>query len=316
MSDMDWLTLRQLRAVTEIARHGTIASAAKALGLTGPAVTLTLKQIESALGLPLFDRTAHGMRLTDAGEAVRNTAAEVERSIFRLADTINEVKGLGTGAVHVGVVSTAKYYAPALVVGFKREHPMIDVRLTVGNRQEVVQALTDFDVDCAIMGRPPKTVPVEAAVFGDHPLIMIASPAHRLAGQIDLSRNELSGETLLVREPGSGTRTSMEIYLGDLLADPSIHFVEFGSNETIKQAVIAGLGIAFLSAHTVAVEIAAGRLMALDMDGLPIRRQWFVVRRGDKSVSPGARAFLQFVVHSGTQFLPHFPKLYEEASGD
>jgi len=312
---MDWMTMRQLRAVAEIARRGTIASAARALGLTGPAVTLTLKQIEEGLGLLLFDRTAQGMRLTDAGIAVNQTALEVEAALSRLDETVNGLKGLSAGTVQIGAVSTAKYYAPALIAGFKRRHPIIDVRLTLGNREEIIKALGDFAIDCAVMGRPPKGLPVEAAVFGDHPLIMIAGPEHRLAGGVGLSRNELSGETLLVREAGSGTRTSMEIFLGDLIADPSIHFVEFGSNETIKQAVMAGLGIAFLSAHTVAEEIKAGRLVAIDMEGLPIRRQWFIVRRRDKTLSPPARAYFDFVVHSGAQFLPHFPKLYTEPEG-
>lgn len=305
--------MRQLRAVAEIARRGTIASAARALGLTGPAVTLTLKQVEEGLGLLLFDRTAQGMRLTDAGVAVNQTALEVEAALARLDETVNGLKGLSSGMVKAGAVSTAKYFAPALIAGFKRRHPIIDVRLTLGNREEIIKALGDFTIDCAVMGRPPKGLPVEAAVFGDHPLIMIAGPEHRLAGGVGLSTNELSGETLLVREAGSGTRTSMEIYLGDLIADPSIHYVEFGSNETIKQAVMAGLGIAFLSAHTVAEEVKAGRLVAIDLEGLPIRRQWFIVRRRDKTLSPPARAFLDFVVHSGTQFLPHFPKLYSEA---
>ncbi|WP_084174963.1 LysR substrate-binding domain-containing protein [Afifella pfennigii] len=312
---MDWITLRQLRAVSEIARRGTIASAARALGLTGPAVTLTLKQVEEGLGLTLFDRTAQGMRLTDAGIAVNKTAGEVAGALNRLEETVNGLKGLSAGTVQIGAVSTAKYYTPALIAGFKRQHPIIDMRLTLGNREDVIKALGDFTIDCAIMGRPPKGIPVEAAAFGDHPLVMISGPEHRFAGGVGLSKNELSGETLLVREAGSGTRTSMEMYLADLIADNSIHYVEFGSNETIKQAVMAGLGIAFLSAHTVAEEIKAGRLVAIDMEGLPIRRQWFIVRRRDKTMSPSARAFLDFVVHSGTQFLPHFPKLYAELGG-
>ena len=178
------------------------------------------------------------------------------------------------------------------------------MRLSVGNRQEVVERLTQFQIDVAIMGTPPVDVPVEAARFGDHPLVIIAPPEHRLAGRKHVAKTELSGEVFLTREDGSGTRTSMELYLDGVPRRTGNLHIEIGSNETIKQAVMAGLGIAFISAHTIAAEIEAGRLVTLDVEGLPVWRAWNVVLRKDKAVMPAVRSFTEFLKKQGATFLP------------
>jgi DNA-binding transcriptional LysR family regulator len=185
-----------------------------------------------------------------------------------------------------------------------REHPDVDMKLLVGNRAETIVSLKDHRVDVALMGRPPRDVPVRAAAFGDHPLVIIAAPDHHLVGRRGLSREEVARERFIIRETGSGTRSSFEHFLGEIpgrLDDPG---TEMDSNETIKQAVMAGLGVAFISAHTVAFEVEAGRLALLDVAGLPVWRQWFAVARSDRAVTPVMAAFEAFLARRGAGFLP------------
>lgn len=296
------ITIRQLRALSAIQAHGKIVNAAKALRLTAPAVTLQLKQLEEEAGMPLFDRTAEGMRPTAAGLAFIDAAQAVEERLRVLADELDAIRGVRKGSLIVGAVSTAKYFAPKLFSGFMKEFPDVDMTLLVGNRAETIANLRNHRVDVALMGRPPRDVPVRATVFGDHPLV----------GRRDIARLEIAREHFIVRERGSGTRISFERFLGDIpgrLDDPG---TEMDSNETIKQAVMAGLGVAFISAHTVAWEVEAGRLAVLDVAGLPIRRQWFAVSRADRAVSPVMAAFEQFLARKGAMFLPVVGVLYRE----
>jgi DNA-binding transcriptional LysR family regulator len=306
------VTLRQLRALSAIRVHGKIVNAAKALRLTAPAVTMQLKQLEEEAGVTLFDRTVHGMRPTAAGLAFIDAAQAVEERLRILGDEIDAIKGVRKGSLIVGAVSTAKYFAPRLFAGFKREFPDVDMKLIVGNRAETIASLRDHQVDIALMGRPPRDIPVRAAVFGDHPLVIVVAPDHPLARKRDISKKEVAREHFIIRERGSGTRISYERFLGDIpgrLDDPG---TEMDSNETIKQAVIAGLGVAFISAHTVAWEVEAGRLVVLDVAGLPIRRQWFTVARSDRAVTPVMAAFQDFLAKKGATFLPVLGTLYRE----
>ncbi|MDX2288737.1 MAG: LysR family transcriptional regulator [Hyphomicrobiaceae bacterium] len=299
-------TTKQLRIVLEIARTGKISSAANALSVTGPAVTLQLQQLEAIIGMPLFERGAGRMRPTAAGEVVADCARVVEDRLKACVETLEEFKGLRAGRVSVGVVSTAKYFAPAALGAFKRTMPRLDLRLIVVNRGDVLKALASFGVDLAIMGRPPEDIPVESVVLGDHPHVIIAAAQHPLAGRRKMGIDSLAGETLLLREPGSGTRILTERVFGDAANLKTA--IEIGSNETIKQAVMAGLGIALISGHTIAAELELERLAILDIVGLPIVRQWHVVRHRDKRLLPAADALWRFLEREGRSFLPEVGK--------
>ena len=306
------ITLKQLRSISAIRECGKISLAASDLGLTPPAVTLQLQQLEHETGLTLFDRTPFGMRPTAAGLAMLDAAQSIEERLRVLSDEIDAIKGLRRGSLRLGVVSTAKYFAPRLIAGFLQQFSGIEMKLTVGNRAETIESLKVHAIDIALMGRPPSGVPAHAVVFGDHPLVIIAAPEHPLVGQRDISKERLAEESFLMREDGSGTRISMEIFMRELpgwLEKPGI---EMDSNETIKQSVMAGLGIAFISGHTVASELEAGRLSLLDVVGMPIRRQWFAVSRSDRSMTPAMVAFHEFLAKQGVQFLPAFGQLYPD----
>jgi LysR family transcriptional regulator for metE and metH len=219
------------------------------------------------------------------------------------AEAIEALRGMDGGRVAVGVISTAKYFAPRALAAFKRAHPRVEMRVLVGNRQETLTALEAFDLDLAIMGRPPEHFAVEQAVIGDHPHVVIAAADHPLAGQARLPLQALAGETFLLREAGSGTRLLVERLFAAEGLSPAAG-MEIGSNETIKQAVMAGMGVALISAHIIAAEVADGRLAVLDVAGLPIVREWFVVKRREKRLLPAARALWDHLATSGGTFLP------------
>jgi DNA-binding transcriptional LysR family regulator len=306
------LTLKQFKAIQAIVSNGKIVNAAKVLGLSPPAVTIQLRQVEEEIGLALFDRTSDGMRPTAAGLAVVDAAQAIEERLRLLQDQMDAIKGVRSGSLRLGVVSTAKYFAPSLMAAFMKEHPDIEMRLVVGNRAETIASLKNHDVDIALMGRPPKDVPVRASAFGDHPLVIVAPPDHPMAAAREISKERIAEEHFLIREPGSGTRISLEIFLADVPGRIDDLGVEMGSNETIKQAVMAGLGIAFISAHTIASEVEAGRLVILDVVGMPIRRQWFAVMRTDHATSPAMATFHDFLMRKGAAHLPLFGRLYPD----
>jgi LysR family transcriptional regulator, low CO2-responsive transcriptional regulator len=308
------LTLKQLRAIQAVRRHGTIAGAANALGLTPPAVTIQLRLVEEEAALILFDRTNDGLRPTLAGLAFLDAAQMLEERLRLLEDEIDAIKGLRVGSLILGVVSTAKYFAPQLMAIFRKQHPDIAIKLAIGNRAETIAALKSHAVDMALMGRPPKDIPLRSTVFGDHPLVMIAAPDHPLAKSRDITKERIAQEHFLVREPGSGTRISLEIFLSELPGRLDDLGTEMSSNETIKQAAMAGLGIGFISAHTIALELEFGKLAILDVIGMPIRRQWFSVVRTDRTSSPAMKAFQDFLTRKGAQCLPSIDRLYPASS--
>jgi LysR family transcriptional regulator for metE and metH len=297
------LTIRQLRALSTVQQTRSVTAAAKQLNLTQPAVTLQLRNLQQLAGLPLIQRTGDGMLLTDAGRQVLTLGERIEAAIASCETSLEMMAGKTAGRISIGAVSTSKYFVPFAISGFSKLHPKLEITLTIGNRQEISTALRGYDLDFAIMGRPPVDIDMNVHLIGDHPHVIIAPTAHRLARKSRMKFADLAGETFLMREPGSGTRGLMEQLFEQAGVRPNIGMA-MSSNETIKQAVIAGLGIAFISAHTVATELDERRLVTLDVAGLPIVRQWFVLSRKDKVLLPPAQAMLDFLSARGAEFLP------------
>jgi LysR family transcriptional regulator for metE and metH len=251
----------------------------------------------------LYERTATGLRPTEAGREVLTALERIEAALTDCATAIDALHGMGGGVVSVGVISTAQYFAPFALAAFQRSHPMVEMRIKVGNRSDMIADLERFNLDVALMGYPPEQFAVDRAIIGDHPHIIVAEPDHWLAKRRSVPLAEVARETFLLREPGSGTRALM-LGLFSAAGLPNGPRMEIGSNETIKHAVMAGMGIALVSAHIVAAEVAAGRLAVLDVEGLPIVRQWFAVRRSDRRPLPAAQALWDHLVRSGARFLP------------
>src|SRR3954465_5021510 len=297
------LPIRQLRALAAVHRDRSVTAAAKHLHLTQPAVTLQIRNLQELAGLPLIQRTSDGMLLTDAGREVLALSERIEAAIADCETSLEMMAGKTAGRISIGAVSTAKYFVPFMISGFSKLHPNIDVTLSIGNRQEIGTALGGYDLDFAIMGRPPADIDMDVRLIGDHPHVIIAPTSHRRARKSRLALSDLADETFLLREPGSGTRGLMEQLFETARIRPNLGMA-MDSNETIKQAVIAGLGIAFISAHTVATELDERRLTTPDVDGLPVVRQWFALARKDKVLLPPAQAMLDFLSTKGKQFLP------------
>lgn len=300
---MRGVTLKQLRALRAVAETGSVTAAARELFVTAPAISMQIRQFEQLAGLPLLERAGDRFVLTSAGREALRAARTVDAAIDELETTLETLRGGVAGRVSVGLVSTAKYFAPRIVGAFAKTHPGVKVSMTVGNREQMLHALRDFSIDIAIMGRPPEDQSCVADPIGDHPHLIVAEPGHRLARRRRCDPALLAEETFVVREPGSGTRSLMERFLEQSKVAPR-YGLEIDSNETIKQAVMAGLGVAFISAHTVAAELADGRLVKLDVRGLPVVRTWYVMRRRDRRPLPAVQAMQEFIVANRADFLP------------
>lgn len=299
---MRHLTLRQLRIFEAAARHLHFGRAAAEVHLTQPAVSLQLKQLEEQVGLPLFEQIGRRMHLTRAGDELLRHARAVLGQLREAEEAIAVLKGTGGGELRLAVTSTAKYFAPQLLSEFRRSHPEVKVRLGVSNREAVVRELTDNTVDLAVMGRAPRELDCDAFAFAKHPLAIIAAPGHPLARRRRVSLKQLAGETFLIRERGSGTRAAMERMFSAQGFHPD-ETIEMSSNETIKQAVMAEMGVSFLSLHTAGLELETGRLAVLRVAGTPVMRDWFVIHRAGKRLSQAAAEFKKFLAEQGAALI-------------
>ncbi len=297
------VTLKQLRVLAAVVRTGSVTAAAQKLNVSPPAVTLQMQLLQDHAGLPLVERSQTGTAATDAGREVLRAIDQIETILADCSASLAAIAGQKTGTVSVGVISTAKYFAPRALGAFARAHPGIDLRLTIGNRADMIDGLNRYELDIAVMGRPPDQLDVEVDVIGDHPHVIIAPPDHKLAQARAISPKMLADEIFLVREPGSGTRGLMERFFADSGIEPRIG-MQIGSNETIKQAVIAGLGIAFISGHTIDSALATNSLAILDVEGLPIIRQWCVAHLRTRRLMPAAAAIRGFFINEARHYLP------------
>jgi LysR family transcriptional regulator, low CO2-responsive transcriptional regulator len=297
------VTFRQLQVFAEVAKLGSMSRAAASLHLTPPAVSMQIKEVESQVGLPLFDRQGRSVSLSTAGEYFLVHARRLLANLKEADDAMARFKRLEHGLLTIGIVSTAKYFVPHLLARFHEEHAGIDVKLrVVGNRGQLVALMQAAEVDLAVMGRPPKELATRAEAFAAHPMVFVASPQHPLVGVGHAPPGALQGQPFIVREIGSGTRAAMEAFFAEHRVEPRIT-MEMSSNETIKQAVIAGMGLSFLSLHTIGLEVRSGLLRLLDIEGTPLMRTWNVVHLQSRVLSPAAEAFRYFIIEHGEAFL-------------
>jgi LysR family transcriptional regulator, low CO2-responsive transcriptional regulator len=292
---------------TEVARELSFAKAARTLHLTPPAVTMQVKDLEAQIGLALFERQGRQVSLTTPGEYMLVYARKLLATLKDAEDAAARLKRAEAGMLAIGMVSTAKYFLPRLLAEFRREHPGVEIRLAEGNREQLVALLQANEVDIAVMGRPPRELATRAEPFAAHPHVFVAAPSHPLARpEGELQVEALRAHEFIVREAGSGTRAAMESFFSDARFEPRIA-MEMSSNETIKQAVMAGMGVSFLSLHTLELELQKGLLVVLDVEGSPVLRAWNVVHTLSKILSPAAEAFRYFMLERGEAFLAqHF----------
>jgi len=295
-------TLRQLRAFSAVAHHRSFVRAARQLHLTPSAVSLQIKELEQRVGLPLFGRSGRDSCLTVVGETL---LADVNRALSALDDVFDKVDrlhGCETGVVSVGMVSNAKYFMPKFLAQFHAAHPGIKLRICFSNREQLLRQLANSDVDFAVMGQPPEDLDVHSEVLAPQPLGVLAAPEHDLAQSRAIPAAELAGCEFIVREPGSGTRAAMDRFFHQARISPPL-VMELPCNESIKQAVIANMGLAFLSLHTAPVELMGKSLVVLDVVGLPLIRCWHVVSLRSRAMSDAADSLRGFISEFGNEFI-------------
>ncbi len=299
------ITFRQLRVFESAARHLSYTRAAEELYLSQPAVSMQIKQLESMVGLALFEQIGKKMHLTEAGKEIYSYSQSISHLLADAEMVINELKGLQSGRLVLSVATTASHFATRLLAEFTKLHSGITSSLTITNREALQRQLENNEPDLVIMGQPQEGVEVEAEAFMENPLVMIAPADHPLVKQKNIPLSAIKNENFVVREQGSGTRDASERFF----TRHQIHFntaIEMSSNEAIKQAVEAGLGLGIVSIHTLELEMETGRLQMLDVQGFPILRYWYILQRKGKRLSPAAQAFKQFVLEQAKTFI-HLP---------
>jgi len=303
-------SFRQLATFHAVARLGSVSLAADEMHLTQPAVSIQIGTLEESAGTPLLQRTGRGIRLTEAGELLAGYAGRILDLWREAGEEMATLQGVFSGTLRVGAITTAEYLLPPILVNFAKEHPKVKLKLQVGNRDEIVRMLAGQEIDVAIMGRPPAELKTDSSAFAKHPMAFLAAPGHPLMSAPKPSLALLSDTRMLVRERGSGTRTTVERFFKDNGLPLRIGS-ELSSNEAIKQMCAAGFGIAFLSMHTCVLEMNAGLLGLLPVPGNPIVRDWYVMHLASRQLPQVALAFEDYLRTHGQaqiqQQLGHLP---------
>jgi DNA-binding transcriptional LysR family regulator len=297
------LTFRQIEVFTAVARHENYTRAAQDLHLSQPAVSMQIRQLEQSIGLPLFEQIGKKIHLTEAGRHMYSVGRQIADVLGEAEEVFEAFKGVERGTLSISVATTASHFATRLLAEFSKQHAGITISLDITNREVLRTQLENNEPDLVIMGQPPEGVEVEATAFMENPLVVIASPSHPLAQRSAIPLSEFEQESFVVREPGSGTRGATERFFEQ--KGVAFHTaIEMTSNEAIKQAVQAGLGLGIVSSHTLELELETRRLKILDVVDFPIRRHWYVIQRKGKRLSPAAIAFRQFVLDEAQRFEP------------
>jgi len=289
-------TLRQLQVFEKVASLLNYSRAAEELYLSQPAVSMQIKQLEGHIGLPLFEQMGKKIYLTAAGIELFHYARNIAQQLEEIEVVFDEMKGMARGKLTLSVVNTANYFTPKLLARFSQRYPTINMILQVANRDAVLSQLADNSTDLAIMGQPPEGLDITAQLFMDNPLVVIANPAHPFSALKRIKFSQLAGETFLSREKGSGTRSAMERVFAKHGVQPRIS-MEMETNEAIKQAVQAGMGLGILSLHSIELELETHRLVVLDVEHFPLLRHWFVAHRSNKRLTSAALAFKEFLLN-------------------
>lgn len=291
-------TLHQLKVFEAVARHSSFTRAAEELFLTQPTVSMQVKQLSKAVGLPLFEQIGKQLYLTEAGKELYAACQEIFDRLSQFEVSISNLKGLKQGSLRLAVVTTAKYVIPRLLGSFCQRYPGIDVSLTVDNHERVIEGLINNRDDLYILSQPPDDLGVNIHPFLENPLVALAWRQHPLVTEKNISLQRLSEEPFIMREPGSGTRKAVQKVFDDQQLELKVK-LDLGSNEAIKQAIAGRLGISVLSLHTLTLEGTNSPLAILDVKNFPIQRFWYVVYLAGKQLSLVAQTFFDYLLDEG-----------------
>ncbi|PZO45971.1 MAG: LysR family transcriptional regulator [Phormidesmis priestleyi] len=288
-------TLHQLKVFEATARHGSFTRAAEELYLTQPTVSIQVKQLTKAVGLPLFEQIGKRLFLTEAGQKLLDTCQEIFAGLEKFEMSVADLKGMKQGQLKLAVITTAKYFVPRLLGPFCKQYPGIDISLKVTNHQRLQESMAANEDDLYIISQTPTQPDLDVHPFLENPLIVLAPTGHPLAHKKNIPIEMLNDEPFIMREPGSGTRKAVELLFDEHNVKVRVR-LELGSNEAIKQAIAGGLGISVLSQHTIISEGTSGELDILDVQGFPIERHWYVANVAGKQLSVVAQTFLKYLL--------------------
>lgn len=296
------VTFRQLRLLEAVARNSSFTRASEELHLTQPAVSTQIKQLEEEVGMPLFEQMGKKIYLTEAGKEVYAFSRTIAQQFRDIESTLDDMKGVKRGTLALTLTSTGKYFGPYLLAAFLKHHAGVQVHLEVTNREEVVRQLHENIPDMVIMGTPPDNMDLTAQAFMQNPLVIIARPDHPLAQNNRIPLSRLVDENFILRERGSGTRNAVERFFEqrNIKLNTSM---EMSRNEAVKHSVMAGLGLGIVSLHTLEFELALNRVAILSVEGFPIMKEWYLVYRSGKRMSPIAQAFHDFVLNNAGEVM-------------
>ncbi len=306
------ITLRQLQVFEAVARLGSFTRAAEELYLAQPTVSMQLKKLTNTINLPLFEQIGIRIHLTDTGRELYSACQEIFDNLTNFENKIADIKGVKSGLLRLAVITSSKYIVPHLLGQFGKLHPGIDFSLNVENREHILERISRYEDDLCILGEPPAESDVEAYPLVPNPLVAMASCNHPLVGIPNIPLQQLLDEPFILREPGSGTRDAINRLLTSKGLRTPVARMEFASNEAIKQAVVAELGISILSLHSLALEGTSGPIAVLDVQGLPIHRYWYLVHPKNKKLSPVTLAFLEFAKKEGQNIAQKIKQKMEE----
>lgn len=301
-------TLRQLKIFEAVARKLSFSRAAEEFHLTQPAVSAQVKQLEEHAGLPLFEQLGKKIYLTPAGREMLQYSRAIIQQFHDAEVAMAGLKGIAGGKLNIAVISAGDYFFPRLLAEFTRKHEGVLLNLEVHNREALLRELVENRTDLAVMVRPPVDLDTVNEAFAPHPYVIVAPPGHPLVGRQRIPMATVLREPFVIREKGSDTWNSMADAFRESLHDLDVA-MELRSTETIKQAVIAGMGLTFLSAHTIGLELQVGNLAVLDVQGFPLMLNWYLVHRRNKRLPPVAQAFREFLMAEGATLIKRFTRV-------
>lgn len=299
------VTFRQLQIFLSLAEHGSVTAAARACHITQPTASMQLKELSDAVGLPLYEQVGKSLYLTAAGEELAETARAMSDEWARFEQSIEAMKGHTKGRLRVAVASTAKYFIPRILGSFCAQYPEVDISLQVLNRDGVVARLRQNMDDLNILSIPPEDLELERHVFLSNPLVLIVPANHKLVRKKKLNMHDLSEQSFILRESGSGTRLACDAFFRENGFLPKVR-LELGSNEAIKQAVASGLGVGIVSVHALGVHFEDEGLAVLSVKGMPIHSNWWVLYPKGKRLSPIASVFLKHLQETAIEIQSAF----------
>jgi DNA-binding transcriptional LysR family regulator len=298
------ITLRQLQIFEAVAQTQSYTRAAERLFMTQPAVSMQMKQLEETIELDLFERQGKKIVITKAGEKLRKHANKIISRFDVLHHSINKLKKGQLEQIKISAATTANHFVTHMMAEFSRLHQDINITLDITNRETLVTQLQNYDPDFVIMGEPPSKLDLDSRLIMKNPLIVIASPDHPIVKKYqskNVPMEEVIKESFVVREEGSGTKAAIRRHFKKQGFD-FISSYEMSSNESIKHAVVAGLGLGIVALHTIKLELEAGKLIILNVEHFPLERYWHLVSRKGRRLSPAAMEFQEFIMASAESY--------------